>query len=113
MAPKSSISSSEGLEHHWCVVWQNIDRNRPNDLCCTQLILDSTHLACSRNLNHTCVFVFFSLQYLVLGWAVSQRDLEVLIKLVGQLCGGAAAGGGATIVVLTQREKLEIEELFR
>lgn len=52
-------------------------------------------------------------QYLLLGWAVSQRDLEVLIKLAGQLCGGAAAEGGATIVVLTQREKLEMEELFR
>jgi hypothetical protein len=53
------------------------------------------------------------LQYLVLGWAVSQRDLELLIKLVGQLISSAAADGGATIVVLTQREKLEMEELFR
>ncbi|WIA22303.1 hypothetical protein OEZ85_004619 [Tetradesmus obliquus] len=51
--------------------------------------------------------------YLVLGWAVSQRDLELLIKLVGQLISSAAADGGATIVVLTQREKLEMEELFR
>jgi hypothetical protein len=49
----------------------------------------------------------------VLGWAVSQRDLELLIKLVGQLISSAAADGGATIVVLTQREKLEMEELFR
>jgi hypothetical protein len=53
------------------------------------------------------------LQFLVLGWAVSQRDLELLIKLVGQLISSAAADGGATIVVLTQREKLEMEELFR
>ena len=52
-------------------------------------------------------------QYLVLAWAVSQRDLELLIKLVGQLCSSAAAEGGTTIVVLTQREKLEMEELFR
>jgi hypothetical protein len=49
----------------------------------------------------------------VLGWGVSQRDLEVLLKLVGQLICAAAADGGATIVVLTQREKLDMEELFR
>lgn len=52
-------------------------------------------------------------QFLVLGWAVSQRDLEVLIKLVQQLCCAAAAEGGVTVVVLTMREKLEMEELFR
>ncbi|KAF6262463.1 hypothetical protein COO60DRAFT_628176 [Scenedesmus sp. NREL 46B-D3] len=57
--------------------------------------------------------VYESGHYLVLGWAVSQRDLELLIKLVGQLISSAAADGGATIVVLTQREKLEMEELFR
>eukprot|EP00775_Hariotina_reticulata_P003585 gene3585-3850_t len=51
--------------------------------------------------------------YLVLGWAVSQRDLEVLIKLVGQVCCAAAAEGGTTVVVLTMREKLEMEDIFR
>lgn len=53
------------------------------------------------------------LQYLVLGWADSQSDQEVIIKLVGQLCSSARAEGGTTIVVLTQREKLEMEDLFR
>lgn len=53
------------------------------------------------------------MQYLVLGWAVAQRDLEVIIKLVGQLCSSARSEGGTTIVVLTQREKLAMEELFR
>lgn len=53
------------------------------------------------------------LQYLVLGWASSQSDQEVIIKLVGQLCYSARAEGGTTIVVLTEREKLEMEELFR
>jgi hypothetical protein len=37
----------------------------------------------------------------------------VIIKLVGQLCSSARAEGGTTIVVLTQREKLEMEDLFR
>ena len=53
------------------------------------------------------------MQYLVLGWAVAQRDLEVIIKVVGQLCSSARSQGGTTIVVLTQREKLDMEELFR
>lgn len=53
------------------------------------------------------------MQYLVLGWAVAQRDLEVIIKVVGQLCSSARSEGGTTIVVLTQREKLDMEQLFR
>lgn len=52
-------------------------------------------------------------QYLVLGWGVSQGDEEVIIKLVSQLCCAARSEGGTTIVVLTQKEKLEMEELFR
>jgi hypothetical protein len=59
------------------------------------------------------VMAMRSCQYLVLGWALGQRDLEVLIKLVGQICFAAAAEGGATIVVLTMREKLEMEDIFR
>jgi len=53
------------------------------------------------------------LQYLVLGWGAAQRDLEVIIKVVGQLCSSARSEGGTTIVVLTQREKLAMEEMFR
>lgn len=52
-------------------------------------------------------------QYLVLGWGVSQGDQEVIIKMVSQLCYAARPEGGTTIVVLTQKEKLEMEELFR
>lgn len=52
-------------------------------------------------------------QYLVLGWATAARDLELIIKLVGQLCASAQCEGGATIVVLTERSKLDMEELFR
>jgi len=52
-------------------------------------------------------------QYLVLGWGIAQGDLELMIKLVGQLCCASRSEGGTNIVVLTQREKLEMEELFR
>lgn len=54
-----------------------------------------------------------AVQYLVLGWGVSQGDQEVIIKLVSQLCYSARSEGGTTIVVLTQKEKLEMEDLFR
>lgn len=54
-----------------------------------------------------------AVQFLILGWAVSESDLEVITKVVEQLCCATRAEGGATVVVLTQREKLEMEELFR
>lgn len=67
--------------------------------------------------NGDCVLLLYrcaAMQYLVLGWAVDQGDLEVIIKVVSQLCCSARADGGpSVIVVLTQREKLEMEGVFR
>ncbi|KAI8477171.1 MAG: hypothetical protein J3K34DRAFT_515852 [Monoraphidium minutum] len=51
--------------------------------------------------------------FLVLGWCASQRDLEMAVKVVGQICRAYAVEGGTTVVVMSQREKLEQEELFR
>ncbi len=50
---------------------------------------------------------------LLLGWCDSQRDLEVVQKVVSQLCHAYEAEGGRVIVVMTQRAKLELEALFR
>lgn len=50
---------------------------------------------------------------LILGWCDSQRDLEVVQKVVSQLCHAYEADGGRVIVVMTQRAKLELEALFR
>ena len=50
---------------------------------------------------------------LILGWCDSQRDLEVVQKVVSQLCHAYEAEGGRAIVVMTQRAKLELEALFR
>ena len=52
-------------------------------------------------------------QVLILGWCDSQRDLEVVQKVVSQLCHAYEAEGGRAIVVMTQRAKLELEALFR
>ena len=52
-------------------------------------------------------------QVLILGWCDSQRDLEVVQKVVSQLCHAYEAEGGRVIVVMTQRAKLELEALFR
>lgn len=49
---------------------------------------------------------------LVLGWATSQLDLSVIYKILQELCLAYRTEGGRTIVVLTGREKLELEELF-
>ncbi len=50
---------------------------------------------------------------LVLGWCNSQRDLEVVWKILEQQCYAHRHAGGTVVVVLTQREKLEMESLFR
>jgi starvation-inducible outer membrane lipoprotein len=53
------------------------------------------------------------LQFLILGWCQSQRDLVKVMSLVNQVIAAYAPHGGTTIVVMTQREKLEMEDLFR
>lgn len=50
---------------------------------------------------------------LILGWCKSQRDLETVRKILQQLCLAYSSEGGTTVVVLTQREKLEMEAIFR
>ncbi|KAK9845991.1 hypothetical protein WJX81_007900 [Elliptochloris bilobata] len=57
--------------------------------------------------------VFESNHVLILGWCDSQRDLEVVQKVVSQLCHAYEAEDGRVIVVMTQRAKLELEALFR
>lgn len=52
------------------------------------------------------------MQILVLGWCTSQRDVEVIRKVLQQICVAHAPEGGTTVVVLTQRSKLEMETAF-
>ncbi|CAL8468748.1 g8288 [Coccomyxa elongata] len=57
--------------------------------------------------------VFETGHILVLGFCDSQRDLEVVQKILSQVCQAYAADGGRVIVVMTQREKIGMEALFR
>lgn len=59
------------------------------------------------------VWFRLSSQYLVLGWCKSQRDLEVVMKVLSQVCQAYRMDGGTTVVVMTQRAKLEMEQTFR
>ncbi len=52
------------------------------------------------------------MQMLLLGWCASQRDLEVIRKILQQVCAAYGPEGGTTVVVLTQRSKLEMEATF-
>ncbi|WIA29180.1 hypothetical protein OEZ86_011691 [Tetradesmus obliquus] len=56
--------------------------------------------------------VYESGHHLILGWCVSQRDLEVVRKMLQQICVAYAPEGGTKVVVLTQRSKLEMEGIF-
>jgi hypothetical protein len=51
------------------------------------------------------------MQVLILSWCVSQRDLEVVRKVLSQLCLAYRAEGGTTVVVMSQRSKLEMESM--
>jgi hypothetical protein len=50
---------------------------------------------------------------LVLSWGNNQKDLEVVWKVLSQMVLAHRNDGGVTVVVLTQREKLEMEDYFR
>jgi hypothetical protein len=50
---------------------------------------------------------------LLLCWGGSHEDVEVLVRLVGQLCAAYRHEGGSTLVVLSMRPKLELERVFR
>ncbi|KAK9843129.1 hypothetical protein WJX74_007389 [Apatococcus lobatus] len=50
---------------------------------------------------------------LVLGWGKNQIDQEMIWKLLSQLCLAYKNDGGRVIVVMTTREKLEMEATFR
>ncbi|KAK9866656.1 hypothetical protein WJX84_009216 [Apatococcus fuscideae] len=50
---------------------------------------------------------------LVLGWGKNQLDQEMIWKLLSQLCLAYKGDGGKVIVVMTNREKLEMEATFR
>ncbi|GBF91919.1 hypothetical protein Rsub_04643 [Raphidocelis subcapitata] len=55
--------------------------------------------------------VFEKGHILILSWCASQRDLEVVRKVLSQLCLAYRAEGGTTIVVMSQRSKLEMESM--
>jgi len=42
----------------------------------------------------------------VLAWADNRKDLEVVWKLLSQMCLAYRGDGGKTVVVLSRREKL-------
>ncbi|KIY99118.1 hypothetical protein MNEG_8845, partial [Monoraphidium neglectum] len=48
---------------------------------------------------------------LILSWCTSQRDLEVVRKVLAQACLAFRPEGGTTVVVMSQRSKLEMESL--
>ncbi|KAK9810370.1 hypothetical protein WJX72_009592 [[Myrmecia] bisecta] len=50
---------------------------------------------------------------LVLGWCNNQQDLEVVWKVLAQVCLAYKNDGGRCIVVLTKRDKLQMEATFR
>ncbi|KAK9800732.1 hypothetical protein WJX73_002178 [Symbiochloris irregularis] len=49
----------------------------------------------------------------LLMWGASQRDIEMTAKILSQVCLAHQGGGGTTVAVLSQRAKLEMEQLFR
>lgn len=50
---------------------------------------------------------------LVLAWADNRKDLEVVWKVLSQVCLAYRCDGGRVVVVLSSRDKLEMEDLFR
>eukprot|EP00884_Botryococcus_braunii_P022121 jgi/Botrbrau1/8593/Bobra.0380s0014.1 len=57
--------------------------------------------------------VFETGHILVLGWCDTQRDLEMVQKIVQQTCAAFEDEGPNVIVVMTQRDKLFMESYFR
>ena len=53
------------------------------------------------------------LQILVATWCENERDLEVVWKMLTQLTAAYQPLGGRCVVVLSAREKLNMEGLFR
>ena len=53
-------------------------------------------------------------QTVVIAWCESARDLSQLTRILTQLCAANRAEGGGVVVVMTQqREKLEMEQIYR
>ena len=51
---------------------------------------------------------------MVIAWCESARDLSQLTRILTQLCAANRAEGGGVVVVMTQqREKLEMEQIYR
>lgn len=65
--------------------------------------------ACSNTLPCTVIVP----QYVVLAWGESPADLELIERVLTQLCSAHRNDGGCTVVVMTMRSKIEMEELFR
>ena len=54
-----------------------------------------------------------SAQIVVLTWGSSQRDLEAVERILSQVCQAYRKDGGKVVVVISQREKLEMEAMYR
>ncbi len=52
-------------------------------------------------------------QIVVLTWGSSQRDLEAVERILSQVCQAYRKDGGKVVVVISQREKLEMEAMYR
>ena len=53
------------------------------------------------------------LQIVVLSWGTSQRDMEIVWKVLSEVSQAYSEDGGRCVVVLSQRAKLEMEGLVR
>ena len=53
------------------------------------------------------------LQILVATWCENERDLEIVWKMLTQLTAAYQPLGGRCVVILSAREKLDMEALFR
>ncbi|KAK9811837.1 hypothetical protein WJX72_011041 [[Myrmecia] bisecta] len=56
--------------------------------------------------------VFETGHIVVLSWGQSQHDIEVVWKILSQICLAYRNEGGRVVVVLSQTAKLEMEEMF-
>ena len=53
------------------------------------------------------------MQILVATWCENERDLEIVWKMLTQLTAAYQPLGGRCVVILSAREKLDMEALFR
>ncbi len=52
-------------------------------------------------------------QFVVVAWGDSPADLELIERVLTQLCSAHRNDGGCTVVVMTRRNKIEMEDTFK